>query len=65
MTSWQTWTLAVGGPVVSGLLLWGILGNRQDAHRLTALEVRVEHLAEQTTTMRDIVLGLLRGAGGQ
>lgn len=65
MPTWQTWAVAVGGPIVSGLLMWGILNAQQDANRLTALEIRVEHLEGQTAKMLEIVLGLLQRAGGQ
>ena len=65
LNTWQVWAVAVGGPIVSGLLLWGVLDDMQDANRLTALEIRVEHLEEQATKTIEIVLGLLQESGGQ
>ena len=65
MNTWQAWVVAVGASMVSGLVMWRIVNDMQDANRLTTLEIRVEHLEEQTAKMIDIVLGLLQGAGGQ
>ena len=54
----------MGGPVIAGLLTWGILDKMADVDRLTALGIRVEHLEEHVAKMLEIVLELLQGAGG-
>ncbi len=65
MTAWQAWTVAIGGPGVSGLLMWRIVNDMQEASRLAALEIRVEYLEKQTTKMLEILLGLLQASGVQ